>query len=319
MKRLHGLSGLAMTAALIGCGGGDAAKTDDSGIMPGFQVPALQAGYTRFVAPIIKDIKPGADVMYCQWIAAPADKDLTIKGFASAQSSHGHHVVLYANTLNEAVGTSRLCTNDDMLSVRYAGASAGEGGSLKFKLPEGVVYQIPKGTALMLNTHFINPTGAAFDGQAVVDLQLADTTPDEKVAGMFTNLTTSFSVPANSQGVADTSCVAQKDMDFLSFSNHLHEWGTSGFSEIIRQDGSKVMLSRDATWSAEKVFDPSFAAWTVDAPMAVKKGDTIHTHCEWNNTTSGALEFPQEMCVGFAFYLPGGEEINCSDGEWPNP
>jgi hypothetical protein len=41
--------------------------------------------------------------------------------------------------------------------------------------------------------------------------------------------------------------------------------------------------------------------------------------CTYHNSTASTLEFPREMCVGFAFFFPGDAEVDCFDGSWPSP
>ena len=58
----------------------------------------------------------------------------------------------------------------------------------------------------------------------------------------------------------------------------------------------------------------------MSAPFVLRAGDTLHTHCTWNNTTSSALAFPTEMCVGMGVFLPpggtDGQDIYCVDRQW---
>ena len=304
---------LAVPLVLASCGG--ASEPAGPAMVAGFDPEPPAAGFTRFVAPIIPGIKSGEDTTYCQWISAPSDRELSVVRFKGLQSHFGHHVVVYANKLVAPVGTSRPCTSNDMLSVRFVGATPGE-GAVKFDLPAGVVFRIPAGEALMVNTHFINTSLKPVDGQALIDLELRDAADTDRVAGAFANYSQSFVVTPGQTATADTNCVVKHDMTFIVFSNHMHEWGKSAYSEVVRADGSREMLTRDDTWNAERVFDPQWTSWTEAGAMKVKTGDTIHTRCTWENTTATDLEFPKEMCVGFGFYLPGGPEVNCGDGAW---
>ena len=62
------------------------------------------------MTPTIAELKPGDNVMYCEWIEAPQDTDRQIVDTTGYQSLGGHHVALYATSAIEAVGTSRPCT-----------------------------------------------------------------------------------------------------------------------------------------------------------------------------------------------------------------
>jgi hypothetical protein len=281
----------------------------------GFNPPAVQPGYTRFITPTITGIAPGTDETWCQWLQAPLDHDVDVLNFQGLQSKGGHHVVLYANSATAPVGSSHKCTSTDMLSVRFLAGAGAEGTSLK--LPAGVVMRLPAGQSLMANTHFINATSEPLNGQAVVDVQFADPDPSRQVAAMFSNVNTDFSVPPFTSVSQDATCVVQKDMNFFAAGDHMHKMGTSMYTELLRQDGTSVKLVQENIWIPEFEFNPTFSSWPLDGLLSVKAGDTIHSRCTWNNTTSETLTFPSEMCVAVAFYLPGGSADEfCVDSRW---
>src|SRR5215510_1848689 len=94
-----------------------AACSVDERYVEGFSPPDPAPGHTRMIAPTIHAIAPGVDQAYCQWLAEPSDVDRQIVDMQGYQSRGGHHMVLYATTVHEPVGTSRICTDDDMLSI----------------------------------------------------------------------------------------------------------------------------------------------------------------------------------------------------------
>src|SRR5580693_6597302 len=99
-----------------------ACATHGPDYISGFDPPSVEAGYTRYVTPVVDNIMPGDDVEYCQWVAPSADSDQDVLAFSGEQSATGHHAVLYATTeTNFAVGESHLCTTDDMLSISFIG------------------------------------------------------------------------------------------------------------------------------------------------------------------------------------------------------
>ncbi len=93
------------------------------------------AGYTRLVPPPIEGIAPGSDEMYCQWVGTTPDDPQNVLHVLGNQGPAGHHAALYANTKMEPVGTTRLCTDDDMLTVTFLGAVGGEGNDSETVAP----------------------------------------------------------------------------------------------------------------------------------------------------------------------------------------
>jgi hypothetical protein len=301
-------------ALLVGCG-------TDSGSqqwVANFNPPPAMAGYTRFVTPTIKDIEPGANVEWCQWVADPAEAARDVLAMVGYQSAAGHHATLYATTAtNFKVGESHECTTEDMLHISFLGAVGGEGlGGNAAALPAGLNFRLPPGQALMINTHWLNALDQAVDGQAVIDIKFGDPSPDHTIADLFANNGDTFEIPAAQPSSFDVNCVVQQDMNIAMIGDHMHNDGKSAYTEVIHADGSKDMLVADPQWVAEQQFNPKYVKFTVDAPSVVKKGETLHTHCEWQNSKSQAEVFPDEMCVGFAFYFPGHGQITCEDGSW---
>jgi hypothetical protein len=300
-------------AILVGCG-------TDSGTqwVADFNPPAAPAGYTRFVTPIIKDIEPGANVEWCQWVADADTVDRDVMDVTGLQSATGHHAVLYATTdTHFKVGESHECTTEDMLHISFVGAIGGEGtSSSAAALPPGLNFRLPKGQALMINTHWLNARDNAVDGQAVLDVKFADPTPDHTIADLFADNGDTFEIPAGQATSYDVNCVAQQDLNIAMIGNHMHSDGRTAYTEVIHADSSKEMLVADPEWTPEEQFNPKYVKFTVDAPKVVKKGDTLHTHCEWQSTKTTSQFFPDEMCVGFAFYFPGNGFITCENGGW---
>lgn len=285
----------------------------------GFSPPSVQPSYTRFVTPAIKGIAPGSDVEYCQWVAAASDTDQDVLDITGLQSKTGHHAVLYATTEKDfPVGETHVCTEDDMLTISFVGAIGGEGtGGSSAKLPDGLFFRLPKGRALMVNTHWLNATQDTVDGQAVIDVQFAAASDARKIADLFANNGDTFKLTPNGATTDyDVNCVLKQDMQFAMNTNHMHEHGISAYSEIVHPDGSKDMVVLDDTWGGDQQFNPKYHRFGVETPLVAHAGDTYHTHCQWRNDTTAPIGFPREMCAGVGFYFPSQGQIACSDGGW---
>jgi hypothetical protein len=237
--------------------------------------------------------------MWCQYITPPMDADTDVIEVQGQQSLGGHHIVLYATSESQPVGTTKDCGDNDMVSVRFLGGIGGEGAQAIAKgLPSGTVFRIPKGYGLLANIHFINTTDHPIDGQGVVDLKSAPADSSKRVASLFSNVAIAFNIGPNATYTHDVNCALKQDLDILFFANHMHELGTSAYSEIIRANGTKAALREDRGWTKDDVFNLKFTQWSLDSPMKFKAGDVVHTHCEWNNPKPTPVDFPTEMCVG---------------------
>jgi hypothetical protein len=265
------------------------------------------------VAPTVPDIAPGADQTYCQWLAEPSDVERQIVNMGGYQSRGGHHLVLYATTVHEPVGTSRICTDNDMLAITFVGAIGGEGTDAgTAELPEGFAFGIPKGMSLMANTHYFNASDEPIDGQSVADVEFGDPEHPLSTVGFFSVVWTGFSVPAGgSYYTSDAYCTATKQFSFIMWGNHMHESGSSIFSEVMRPDNSIASMARDDTWTPEQAFKTPLSRWDVATPMVVNPGDRFHVSCTWRNTTATDLVFPREMCLAFGFTLEAMPQTTC--------
>jgi hypothetical protein len=170
----------------------------------------------------------------------------------------------------------------------------------------------------MINSHWLNATDNVVEGQASIDVKFAPVSDSRVVADLFASNSDSFTIPANGAQTFDNSCVLKDDLNFAMITNHMHTNGKSIYTEVRHGDGTSDMIVADNPWALEEQFNPMFARYTVAAPLALHKGDTLHTHCEWNNTTGADLMFPDEMCVSTGFYFPGHGQIICNDGDWTN-
>jgi hypothetical protein len=296
---------------LVGC----TSSSGPSDYIPGFDPPAQQDGYTRYVTKPVMDITPGDNVEYCQWVAPAATEDQDVLDFTGLQSATGHHAVLFATTeTNFPVGESHICTTQDMLSVSFVGVVTSSGTITH--LPEGLYFRLRKGQALMANTHWLNATDTTVEGQAVIDVKYSAADPSHEIADIFANNGDAFTITPGAPTQYDVSCTFPQDMSFAMVANHMHTDGVSAYTEILHTDGTTTMLRQDSSWAGDEQFNPIYTMYSLAQPYVVHAGETMHTHCEWQNPGSTNIYFPDEMCAGNAFYFPGNGLTGCDDGDW---
>ncbi len=286
------------------------------GVMPG-EFPAPADGYTRFVAPVVKGIAPGSDLTHCQYIQAPLDRDIDVMDAEGYQSEGGHHAVAFASRLDAPIGTNRECNDEDNLAQgSFLGGVGGEAGG-GTKLPPGVAFRLSKGSSLMLSTHFLNTSDRTIDGHAVVDIKFAEVDPKRPIATMFVNGSARFQVPAHSTADALAECKIKDPMKFIMFTNHMHDYGASAITEIVRANGAVELAHEDPKWTYEMQFKAVYSKWPVDEPLVLMPGDVVRTRCHWDNKTADDVRFPREMCFGIGFFLSDGNSSpTCIDGQW---
>jgi hypothetical protein len=304
MKRIL----VALTLGLAACGNADGG--------PGKTEPGEESkppeGYTRFAPPSI-DMAPGEEGTYCQFVALPAEADMDILDITGEQGFPGHHAVLFATSANEPVGTTRACTDQDLVDQKFLGGVGGEGASDAF--PAGAVIRLKKGQSLVMNVHYLNTSDKKVTGRSHLDIKFAPPSPDRPQASFFTSGVYQFALSPHGEATAEAKCVFPHDVKFLDFANHMHDLGVDINTKIIHADGSAEELQRDDGWKYEWQFNPPRKLWSVEAPHTLEAGDTLHTTCSWNNTTAQMITFPREMCIATGFIL-SDKDVNCVDGNW---
>ncbi len=298
---------VALTLGLAACGNADS--------QPNTTPPAVEGppeGYTRFEPKAI-ELAAGEEQVLCQFVAGPAEADMDILDITGEQGFPGHHAVLFATSATEPVGTTRPCTDQDQVDQKFLGGVGGEGASDAF--PAGAAIRLKKGQSLVMNVHYLNTSNQKVTGHSQLDVKFATPSPDRPQASFFTNVAFQFALSPHSEATAEAKCVLPHDVKFLDFSNHMHDLGIDIATEVIHADGTTEMLQRDDDWQYEWQFNPPRQQWSLDAPHILKAGDTVHTTCSWNNTTSEMVTFPREMCISLGFIL-SDKDVNCVDGKW---
>lgn len=304
--------------SLIACGSSGGAPSPSGTATSEFAPPPAPEGYTRITAPVIDGIGPAGDVLRCQYVLAPFDRDVDVLDIQGYQSQGGHHAIAYAVKNSAPLGTSRECNAEDNTNIGgFLGGIGGDGGG-KATLPDGVVFRLTQGSSVMLNTHFLNTSSNTVDGYTVLDIKFDEVDPSRKVASIFVNVTMDFTVAPLTTSSVDATCTVPHDLQFLSFTNHMHSYGVRSETVLMHpSDTTGETVHTDPTWTPEMQFNPIFTNWTLDAPYLVKQGDTLRTHCEWDNSTSNAITFPDEMCVSFGFFLTNSSSSPiCLAGSW---
>lgn len=295
-------------------GAAAAASTQSASPMHAQYAPGpLAPGYQRFEAEPV-DVPSGTSTDWAQWVGGPLEQDYDVIDITGGQSVSGHHAILYATIEAQPSGFTRLWKDEDQTLTRIMGGVGGEGGA-NVDLPEGVVFRVKKGSYLLLQTHYLNTSDKLVVGRAHVDVKLGAVDPSHRVASIFANTTTAVTLPPRAQTVQDVHCDVKEDLKFIQFSNHMHYFGVSTYTEFTSPSGVTQMLKQDTTWAEDLALNPNLTHYPADAPLLVPAGSRLHTHCEWDNTSGAPVTFPAEMCVFFGFIFSEAD-ITCNSNKW---
>lgn len=291
---------------------GEAEKVDDQ-LIEGFHPPAPGPTDLRMFAPLV-EVKPGADITWCDYVANPFDHEVDVVQSRGYQSKFGHHAILMDVPGSESrLGQSHECTDADMTNARFL--AGGSDAAAQFKIPEGVGFRIKPGAVLMVQTHWINTTDQSATGQTIFDINAKDPTPSRQRAQLFAAFTTKVSLPPRSNSKAQAVCNIKQDMKLFALGGHAHEWGSNVRLHVERKNKVAETLY-DKPWEPTFQADPPLNYYDIAAPLELHAGDVLTVDCDYKNTTDAEIGFPREMCVGVAFFFPGTADIQCGDGFW---
>jgi hypothetical protein len=295
----------------------DDVTTDE--LLDGFNPPKPAAGQIQLISPIVRGIAAGADATMCTYFprSASLPTALDVTHAVGYQSQIGaHHAILYQARQARPVDT-HPCTEDDMVNSIPVAINAGaEGGDAAFEIPAGLAFRLEAEAQFFVQTHWVNASDAAIDGQAAFTLTAQPVSTAVQPASLFSFVDTQISIPAGGPGHEGTTCTFQRDISFVTMGGHAHEHGTA-VRLFHKPAGQAEQTIYDHAWSPPLTFAMPVLKYGPQAPFVVHAGDSLRADCEYMNTTANELQFPSEMCGGFGFYFPGSAQLNCTDGNWP--
>lgn len=217
-----------------------------------------------------------------------------------------HHWILFRSKTPQPDGGAGPC-NMPGDAVFVSGWAP---GGQNFVMPDDVGLELGgPDDYYILQVHYHN-TGHYSDAIDKSGVALCTTeTPRPQTAGVLTLGTTQISIPADGQDVTATGlCPAAltsllpTSLNALASFPHMHQLGRK-FDTIITRDGSDFPLVEVDAFS----FDNQIS-YIHDPPVVIEAGDTLTTHCTYDNTYGVPVGFGEktedEMCFNFLMVYP---------------
>jgi hypothetical protein len=300
-----------MTAALVGtglllasCGGGStgAGGGGTGGTTPGDTTQYIKVDTGKFVVP------PG-DSFECFYTSNVIEADTYVSNAKGQQGPGGHHITVYYTDTPQPPG-HHTCDDAEMVSWhQIAGADTNKEPVIF--IPEGAAATIPKGKQIVVQSHYINTTGAPQTVDDVVEVQIVDKKDVKYFINFWAMVDLGFSIPPVSAAKSVTTCTLTEDVNTVLMVGHMHELGKHFKLETIDDAGNPLETLYEQDWQPLYVSHPPARVDTLEKPLALKKGTRFRQTCEWNNDTPDPVLFPREMCVTFAFYYPDKGFLEC--------
>ena len=276
----------AFALALAACGPAAAPPARDVRVTP----PATDDTWFSVTTP--EQIIPAkSEKMFCTDLAYDGDST-PFREVEAYQGKFGHHIILMSTSNPKEPGTTYDCSDiKSMKDMRPFG--------IPLDLPPGYGYYMPKGTALVVQMHYVNTSKDDLLVQDFIRLhKVAESEVTHWAAPMAAN-SDEFSLPPMTQDYRHTfDCTFERDVDLLLLGGHMHENGTYFKTEIGPDVDHLTKRYEVSQWTPDDRDSAPVTLFTSN-PMHITKGTIVRTTCAWNNTTDHVLGFPEEMCATF--------------------
>lgn len=252
-----------------------------------------------------REVAPASDGMMCYFFE-PTKAEFFVHDVDVYQGKHGHHLIVMRTIMREKPGSMRDCSKAaDMVNLLPI-IPAGQGGF--DGLPKGMAMRVPKGSQMVLQQHYLNPTENPFKVRDALVLHTMQASDVETQVGFLAVNSGKLSLK-DAPGLQESAihCEApQDDMNIILLGPHMHEWGRSFTASFTPALGKKQPLLQTDPWQAEYRDKPPYVSY-YGKGLVFNKGDAIDVQCFHENDTGAPLEFPQEMCTMYGLFYPAGE------------
>jgi hypothetical protein len=212
------------------------------------------------------------------------------------------------NAHGNSPGGTRVCT-----SILYASAVGGS----PFVLPSVAGIEIGSDVRyIVVEAHIDNPSHV--EGALITTIAKFHTTTSlrQYKAGAMVIGDPAINLPVIEGGHDfvhyETTCTSSCTQRFVSdrhvFSSflHMHQVGRKIWTSLLKFDSEKNLVSK-FTYDFKEYWNFGFQEG-VDVDILISPGDQISTHCIFDTTKSGPVQFgsdsSDEMCMSFLFFYP---------------
>lgn len=223
--------------------------------------------------------------------------------------ANSHHFIAYgftnnsmpvANTLRDlrnADNTLNLLTFLSMQNHIFVAGTQSPNSDYTF--PEGAALLMPANTSLDLNSHYVNKTGTALPGEAMINLYTIDASKVKLVVKALNLGNQEQKLQPNARVTLSKSFTFAKARTILSLTSHTHKLAEKFIIKISGgpRNGEIVYTSTD--WESPDMI-------TFAIPIKLNAGEGLTSEITYNNTTSKVVTFgltsDDEMGIIFGYY-----------------
>ena len=260
-------------------------------------------------------LQPGQETTVC--VVKPLNNadDMVLNGFDMNLAPGSHHLLVYLTDAG-ATDTPYSCSP-------FTGVAVGNDVPLafantdhvSFAFPDGVAMDIPAGSMVKIEAHYINTTQGDLQGQGTVTLHgtTKASAPPYQPANFLAFGTLNINIPPSSTfSTGPVFQAAQAGMHLVLITTHEHRLGTRAqvWASSAAGDMSN-QIADDTDWA-----NPAWRVLPAQIDFDGTNGLTFQ--CDWTNTTDQTITFGEsaldEMCLVAGYYYPSQGVYGCLDG-----
>jgi hypothetical protein len=289
---------LAVAGALLAC-------SSEEGGEPGFVPERLE------LTTGVWQVPSNDEVTRCMYVDLPVDRDFYGVGYRATMLPGSHHFnMFYADPSLDATGSAPKNVLTDCNGELKFYLAGSQWDSVESEFPPGVAVKIPRGSVLVLETHYVNLTDAPIEGRLDVAFEEGDPATIDKELGLYFNVMTDIRVEPLQRARLSASCAADEGSNVVILTSHMHHHGST----------FEINLVDDATGQSEPLYlSEDYSHPTIDerwdAPIVIPAGNSLEWACTYQNPydamplVDGDSAVTDEMCIMAAFYWPKVREL----------
>ncbi len=252
-------------------------------------------------------VKPGQELHQCQYVALPTDHDINVVALSHQYSTGSHHFLIFATDLTtipaDMPGQYDCTFGNEPIMEHTQGILYGAQtptGSVRF--PDGVGFPMTAGQVLLLQAHYLNPTGADIHAKLSAGFDTAPAETRREEAGFMVFYDPFIYVPAQTQATSGIRCDVTGDINILTAVSHYHQRGKAMqvWIDPSRSSAAAAPFYETNDWEHPQDFY---------GPMTMSAGSVVRFRCDYDNPDAvdvfqGPNAATSEMCAFFGLYYP---------------
>ena len=256
------------------------------------RLPMPESGYQMILGPF--NVKDNFERETFYYESVGNQEEVFVNRIEISMKKGSHHFILYdyPNMPRPTPEVYRDFRNEDNTPIFETFSSISnqrfvfgtQWRSIDYTYPEGVALRVPSDTYYDLNSHYVNRTPEAINGEVSVNLHTIDASEVTHVAeNLFLN-NLNLSLPAQTVTTVEREWTFNERRSVFQLFSHAHEKMTEFKIYIVGgpRDGELVYFAND--WQHPPLLE-------LDPPIVLESGQGLRAETTYNNDSDRVLTF----------------------------